>query len=74
MFELLVIVLFGWLSVKAIGLMLKLTWCTAKVLSVLLVGLALPVLVFCLLFAGGVVLLLPLAMLGGVVGVLRACT
>ena len=74
MFELLVIILFCWLSFKAIGLALTLTWGAAKILAALLFAIAVPVLFVCLLFAGGVVLLLPLALIGGAVGVLKACT
>ena len=74
LFELLVIILFCWLSFKAIGLALTLTWGTAKILAALLFVIAVPVLFACLLFAGGVVLLLPLALIGGAVGVLKACT
>ena len=62
MFELLVIILFCWLSFKAIGLALTLTWGAAKILAALLFAIAVPVLFVCLLFAGGVVLLLPLAL------------
>jgi len=74
LFELLVIILFCWLSFKAIGLALTLTWGAAKILAALLFAIAVPVLFACLLFAGGVVLLLPLALIGGAVGVLKACT
>ena len=74
MFEGLVIVLFCWLAVKAIGLALTLTWGAAKILAALLFVIAVPVLLVCLLFAGGVVLLLPLALIAGAVGVLKACT
>ena len=74
LFELLVIILFCWLSFKALGLALTLTWGAAKILAALLFAIAVPVLFACLLFAGGVVLLLPLALIGGAVGVLKACT
>ena len=74
MFELLVVILFCWLLVKTIGLVLSLTWGAATVLAAILVAVAVPVLLVCLLFAGGVILLLPLALIGGAVGVLKACT
>ena len=74
MFELLVIILFCWLAFKAIGLALSLTWGAAKILASLLFAIAVPVLIVCLLFAGGVILLLPLALIGGAVGLLKACT
>lgn len=74
MFELLVVVLFCWLAVKAIGLVLSLTWGAAKILATILLVVAVPMLFICLLFAGGIILLLPLALIGGVVGILKACT
>ena len=47
MFELLTIAIFVWLMVKAIGLVLKLTWGTAKVIASILIGLALLVINAC---------------------------
>ena len=73
LFELLVIILFCWLSFKAIGIALTLTWGAAKILASILIVIAVPVLLICLLFAGGVVLLLPLVLICGAVGVLKAC-
>lgn len=73
MFEILVIILFCWLAFKAIGLALTLTWGVAKILASLLFVIAVPVLFISLLFASGVVLLLPLALIGGAVAVLKAC-
>ena len=73
LFELLVVIIFCWLTFKAIGLALSLTWGVAKILASLLFIIAVPVLFICLLFAGGIVLLLPLALIGGAVGLLKAC-
>lgn len=74
MLELLVVILFCWLSVKTIGLALSLTWGAAKVLAAILFVIAVPVLFVSLLFAGGVLLLLPLALIAGAAGILKACT
>lgn len=74
MFELLSIILFLWLMIKGVGLAFRLTWGAAKIAAAVLMGLALPLLVICLLFAGGLVLLLPLALIGLAVGILKACT
>ena len=73
MFELLTIVIFIWLLVKAIGLACKLTWGVAKVAASILIGLALPVLIVCLVFVGGVVLLVPLVLVAVAAGILKAC-
>lgn len=72
MFELLVTALFIWFFVKAIGFSAKLAWGAARVAGSVLFVLALPVLVWCLLFAGGLVLLLPLLMVGAACGILRS--
>lgn len=73
MFELFTLILFVWLFVKAIGLALKLTWGAAKIIASILVGIALPLLIVCLLFVGGVAILIPLALITTAVGVLKAC-
>ena len=73
MFEFIVIVLFIWLSVKVIGLALKLTWCAAKILASLLFVIALPMLIGCILFASGVILLLPVLLIAAAVGILKSC-
>lgn len=74
MFELLVVILFGWLSIKVIGLVLRLTWGVASFMATILFVIALPALFVGLLFAGGVILLLPLLLVGGAFGILKACT
>lgn len=72
MFELLTIVIFVWLLTKAIGLAFRLTWGAAKVTASVLIGLALPVLIICLLFVGGIALLVPVALIGIAVAILKA--
>ena len=73
MFSFLVMIGFFWLFVNGIGLALRLTWGAATVIGSLLMALALPVLIVCVLFAGGVLLLVPLFMVGIAVAVLKAC-
>ena len=73
MFELLTIILFIWLLGKAIGLAIKLTWGVAKAAASILRVIALPALVLCLLFAGGIALIVPLAIIGLAVGILKTC-
>lgn len=73
MLELLTIGVFIWLLVKAIGLAFKLTWGAAKVTASILIGLALPVLIVCLVFVGGIALLVPIAVIGIAVSILKAC-
>lgn len=73
MMELLTVILFCWLFFKAIGLAFRMAWGTAKILASVLFAVAVPLLVLCLIFAGGVFLLLPLALIGIAFGVLKAC-
>lgn len=73
MFELLVIVAFVWLLIKAIGLAFKLTWGMAKIVASILMVLALPLLIVCLLFVGGAILIVPVAMIGMAAGIMKSC-
>ena len=71
MFELITIAIFLWLLVKAIGLAFKLTWGVAKSTACILIGLALPVLIVCVLFVGGIALLVPVAMIAIAAGIVK---
>lgn len=73
MLDILLVVLFCWLFFKAVGLAFRMAWGTAKIIASLLFTLAVPLLVLCLLFAGGVFLLLPLALMGIAFGLLKVC-
>ena len=73
MFELLTVAIFIWLLVKAAGFALKLTWGVAKIAASILIGVALPVLIVCLVFVGGIALLVPLVMVATAAGILKAC-
>ena len=73
MLEILIVVLFVWLFFKILGLAFRMAWGTAKILASVLFAVAVPLLVLCLIFAGGVFLLLPLALIGIAFGVLKAC-
>ena len=73
MFEILVTIAFIWLFIKVIGLTFKVTWGLAKIVAVILFALALPTLIGCLLLAGGVALLIPIALVGTAFGILKAC-
>ena len=73
MFELLTIAIFIWLLVKSIGLAFRLTWGVAKVIASILMVIALPVLIICLVFVGGLALMIPIAVIGLAFGLLKAC-
>lgn len=73
MLELLTLVIFLWLLVKNLGLAFRLTWGIAKILAGILIVLAFPVLFLCLVFVGGVALLVPIGMIVLAGGILKAC-
>ena len=73
MFELFVLVLFCWIFFGSIRLMFKVAWGLAKILAVVLFLIALPTLIGCLLFAGGIVLLLPVILIATAWAILKIC-
>ena len=73
MFELLTLVIFIWLLVKTIGLAFRLTWGMAKIIATIMMVIALPVLIICLVFVGGLALMIPIAVIGLAFGLLKAC-
>lgn len=73
MFELIILLVFIWLVVGVIRLTAKVAWGATKVVATILMVLALPVLVLALLFAGGIVLLVPVGLVVGAFALLKAC-
>ncbi len=73
MLEILTIVVFVWLLLKALKLAFKLTWGVAKIVASILMAVALPLLIGCLVFAGGIVLMIPIALILIALGILKAC-
>ena len=72
MLELIITVLFVWLFFKGLGLMLRMTWGITKFIVSLLFTIALPMLVFSLFFAGGLIILVPLGLVALAFGLLKA--
>lgn len=73
MIEIIISVLAILLLIKAIGLAFKLTWGTAKIIATILLALAVPIFIVCLIFVGGFVLLVPVALIAGAIGLLKMC-
>ena len=73
MFEILAVVIFVWLLFKALGLVFRLTWSVTKLVAGLLMAVAFPLLVVCLVFAWSLMLLVPLALLGIAWAILKKC-
>lgn len=72
MFELLVVAAFLWLFIKGLGLAFRVTWGLTKAVAIVLFVLAMPALLGCLLLAGGVLLLIPVVLVGIAFGILKA--
>ena len=72
MFELLVIIIFCWLFVKVLKLAFSITWGLAKVAATVLCILACPLLVLCVLSAGGLVLFVPVLIVVGAYTILKS--
>jgi len=73
MMELLIVIVFCWLFFRAIGLAFRAAWGAAKIIASLLFAVAVPLLILCLVFAGGVFLLVPVALVAVAFGLLKAC-
>ena len=73
MFEILVTLLSIWLFIGSIKLAFKIAWSTTKIIASVLLAVAAPVLVLCLIFASGAIILLPVALIAGAFGLLKKC-
>ena len=71
MLDILLTVLFISLFIWTVKLLFKLTWGVAKIVAVILMIIALPTLIGGLLVAGGLVLLMPVALLIGAIGTIK---
>jgi len=71
MLELIISVIFCWLFFEVCKLMLKIAWGATKILAMLLSVLAIPTLIAGVLLAGGVILLLPIALLVAAIVLLK---
>ena len=74
MFEILITALSLWFFFGAIKLAFRITWGAAKITATVLLALAAPILILCLIFAGGAVILLPALLTAGAFGILKRCS
>ena len=72
-FEIAVTLLFIWLFFKALKLTFKLAWGLTKIIAIILFIVAPPLLILGLIFTGGAILLLPLALIVGAFVILKKC-
>ena len=73
MLDILILIVFCWLSFKLLGLFLRMAWGMAKIIATILFIIALPMLVLMLMFAGGMLLMIPLGLLALALGILKSC-
>lgn len=73
MLEFVFLILFCWLFFKAVGLAFRAAWGAAKIAATILFVIAIPMLVAGLLFAGGILLLIPVALVAAAFGLLAKC-
>lgn len=71
MIELIISVFAVVLLVKAVSLAFKITWGITKIIATILIILAIPVFVICLIFVGGFFLLIPVALIAGAIGIIK---
>lgn len=72
MLEILITIAFVWLAWQVLKLTFKVAWSLTKVIAILLLIISVPGLFVCLLFIGGMITLIPLAMIGLAFGLLKA--
>lgn len=71
MIDILLTILFICLFFWTIKLIFKLTWGIAKVIAIILMIIALPTLIGGLMVAGGLILLIPIALIIGAIGIVK---
>lgn len=71
MLEIIVGILCVWLILKSLKLAFKAAWGAAKIVASLLFGVAIPLLFYCVIFVGGIVVLIPLALIAIAFGILK---
>ena len=73
MFEILVTLLSLYFFVGAVKLAFKITWGATKIVASILLSLAVPVLILCLVFASGALILIPALFIAGAFALLKKC-
>lgn len=72
MLDLIITIVFIWLFFKVLGLAFRAAWGVTKIAASILLAIAAPLLICGLIFAGGLVLLIPVALIAIAFGLLKA--
>lgn len=73
MMEILTVVVCIWLMMKTAKVAFRLTWGLAKAAASILMVLAMPALIICVVFLGGMALIVPVLMIAAAFGIGKAC-
>lgn len=71
MTEIIISILAIVLLIKAIGLTFKITWGLAKIVATILLVLAVPIFILCLVLVGGFFLLIPVGIIAAAIGIIK---
>lgn len=72
MLDLIITIVFVWLFFKVLGLVIRAAWGVTKLIASLLLAIAVPMLIGCLMFAGGLLLLIPIGLIAIAFGLLKS--
>ena len=71
MTEIIISILAIVLLIKAIRLTFKITWGLAKIVATILLVLAVPIFILCLVLVGGFFLLIPVGIIAAAIGIIK---
>ncbi len=74
MTEIIISILAIILLIKAISLTFRITWGLAKIVATILLVLAVPIFIVCLVLVGGFFLLIPVGLIAAAIGIIKLLT
>lgn len=74
MIEIIISILAIVLLIKAISLTFRITWGLAKIVATILLVLAVPIFIVCLVLVGGFFLLIPVGLIAAAIGIIKLLT
>ncbi len=74
MIEIIISILAIVLLIKAVSLTFRITWGLAKIVATILLVLAVPIFIVCLVLVGGFFLLIPVGLIAAAIGIIKLLT
>lgn len=71
MLEIIISILAIVLLIKAVSLTFRITWGLAKIVATILLVLAVPIFIVCLILLGGFFLLIPVGLIAAAIGIIK---